>query len=177
MAGVCSRSRTTAPRLFLLSTRAGGVGITLAAADTVILFDSDFNPQQDLQAQDRAHRIGQSKPVLVFRLISSNTIESHILARAASKRKLEQLVIGEGKFNIAAVNQLMGGNGKGDKESLSNMAGVLLGSEGERIELVHKDDEIIPPDQLERLLDRSVSAELLKSLGLPTNSNLYSLKP
>lgn len=151
-----------APRLFLLSTRAGGVGITLTAADTVILFDSDFNPQQDLQAQDRAHRIGQTKPVLVFRLISSNTIESHILARAASKRKLEQLVIGEGKFNIAAVNQLMGkgGDSKGDKESLSNLAGVLLGSEGERIELAHKDDEIISPEQLERLLDRSVSSVL-----------------
>lgn len=136
------------------------MGITLTAADTVILFDSDFNPQQDLQAQDRAHRIGQTKPVLVFRLISSNTIESHILARAASKRKLEQLVIGEGKFNIAAVNQLMGSSSNGNnkqKESLSNLAGVLLGSDGERIELVGKNDEIISAKQMERLLDRSVS--------------------
>lgn len=138
------------------------MGITLTGADTVILFDSDFNPQQDLQAQDRAHRIGQTKPVLVFRLISSNTIESHILSRAASKRKLEQLVIGEGRFNIAAVNKLMGNSASGgskssgDKASLSSLAGVLLGSDGERIELAHKDDQIISDEQLERLLDRSV---------------------
>ena len=53
--------------IFLLSTRAGGLGINLTAADTVIIYDSDWNPQQDLQAQDRCHRIGQTKPVMVYR--------------------------------------------------------------------------------------------------------------
>lgn len=61
--------------LFLLSTRAGGLGINLTAADTVILYDSDFNPQMDLQAMDRAHRIGQKKFVRVYRLITENTVE------------------------------------------------------------------------------------------------------
>ncbi|OAL66313.1 SNF2 family helicase/ATPase [Trichophyton rubrum] len=85
-------------RIFLLSTRAGGQGINLTAADTVILFDSDWNPQQDLQAQDRAHRIGQTKPVIVYRLATRGTIEQTLLERAGSKRRLEKLVIQKGKF-------------------------------------------------------------------------------
>jgi SWI/SNF-related matrix-associated actin-dependent regulator of chromatin subfamily A member 5 len=60
--------------LFLLSTRAGGLGINLTAADIVIIYDSDFNPQMDLQAMDRAHRIGQKKQVRVYRLITENTV-------------------------------------------------------------------------------------------------------
>uniref|UniRef100_A0A665TP74 Proliferation-associated SNF2-like protein n=1 Tax=Echeneis naucrates TaxID=173247 RepID=A0A665TP74_ECHNA len=84
--------------LFLLSTRAGGLGINLTAADTVIIFDSDWNPQADLQAQDRCHRIGQTKPVLVYRLVTVNTIDEKILERASAKRKLEQMVIHKNKF-------------------------------------------------------------------------------
>ena len=61
--------------VFLLSTRAGGLGLNLQTADTVILFDSDWNPQMDLQAQDRAHRIGQTKKVLVLRFITNTEIE------------------------------------------------------------------------------------------------------
>uniref|UniRef100_A0A3P9J873 Proliferation-associated SNF2-like protein n=1 Tax=Oryzias latipes TaxID=8090 RepID=A0A3P9J873_ORYLA len=84
--------------LFLLSTRAGGLGINLTAADTVIIFDSDWNPQADLQAQDRCHRIGQTKPVVVYRLVTANTIDQKILERATAKRKLEQMVIHKNKF-------------------------------------------------------------------------------
>ena len=84
--------------IFLLSTRAGGQGINLAAADTVILFDSDWNPQQDLQAQDRAHRIGQTKPVIVYRLSTKGTVEQTLLEKADGKRRLEKLVIQKGKF-------------------------------------------------------------------------------
>ena len=68
--------------MFLLSTRAGGLGINLQTADTVILFDSDWNPQVDLQAQDRAHRIGQKKQVHIYRLLTADTIEEKILVRA-----------------------------------------------------------------------------------------------
>ena len=85
-------------KLFLLSTRAGGQGINLTAADTVILFDSDWNPQQDLQAMDRAHRIGQKRPVVVYRLATRGTVEEVLLKKAESKRKLEKLVIQKGKF-------------------------------------------------------------------------------
>jgi SNF2 family DNA or RNA helicase len=67
--------------LFLLSTRAGGLGINLTAADTVIIYDSDWNPQMDLQAMDRAHRIGQKNPVNVYRLVCENTIEEKIIER------------------------------------------------------------------------------------------------
>lgn len=79
--------------VFLLTTRAGGLGINLTTADTVILFDSDWNPQADLQAMDRAHRIGQTKQVKVFRLITLNAVEEKILERATQKLRLDQLVI------------------------------------------------------------------------------------
>ena len=82
---------------FLLSTRAGGLGINLATADVVILYDSDWNPQMDLQAQDRAHRIGQTKPVKVFRFITENTVEQRIIDRATKKLKLDALVIQQGR--------------------------------------------------------------------------------
>jgi chromodomain-helicase-DNA-binding protein 1 len=81
---------------FLLSTRAGGLGINLMTADTVVLFDSDWNPQADLQAMARAHRIGQQKPVSVYRLVSKDTIEEEILERARNKRMLEFITIQRG---------------------------------------------------------------------------------
>eukprot|EP01127_Copromyxa_protea_P014393 TRINITY_DN39_c0_g1_i1.p1 TRINITY_DN39_c0_g1~~TRINITY_DN39_c0_g1_i1.p1 ORF type:complete len:924 (-),score=242.81 TRINITY_DN39_c0_g1_i1:725-3460(-) len=82
--------------VFLLSTRAGGLGINLTSADTVIIYDSDWNPQMDLQAQDRCHRIGQTKPVCVYRLVTANSVEGKILAVANKKLKLERLVIEKG---------------------------------------------------------------------------------
>lgn len=69
----------TKKRVFLISTRAGGLGINLVTANHVVLFDSDFNPQIDLQAMDRAHRIGQTKTVYVYRLICKDTVEEKIL--------------------------------------------------------------------------------------------------
>lgn len=84
--------------LFMLSTRAGGLGINLASADVVILYDSDWNPQVDLQAQDRAHRIGQQKEVRVFRLITENTVEERIVERAEMKLHLDHIVIQQGRL-------------------------------------------------------------------------------
>ena len=77
----------------MLSTRAGGLGINLATADTVILFDSDWNPQADLQAMDRAHRIGQTKPVMVYRFMCEGTVEEKIIERAQKKLYLDAAVI------------------------------------------------------------------------------------
>lgn len=71
---------------FLLSTRAGGLGVNLTAADTVIFYDNDWNPTIDAQAQDRAHRIGQTKPVSVYRLITKATVEEKIVKRAKQKQ-------------------------------------------------------------------------------------------
>ncbi|KAL9635277.1 MAG: hypothetical protein Q9204_002680 [Flavoplaca sp. TL-2023a] len=78
---------------FLLSTRAGGLGINLMTADTVVLFDSDWNPQADLQAMARAHRIGQTKPVTVYRLVTADTVEEEVLERQKNKILLEQITI------------------------------------------------------------------------------------
>lgn len=82
--------------VFLLSTRAGGLGINLMTADTVILFDSDWNPQADLQAMARAHRIGQKNHVMVYRFLSKDTVEEEILERAKRKMVLEYAVISMG---------------------------------------------------------------------------------
>lgn len=82
--------------VFLLSTRAGGLGINLMTADTVVLFDSDWNPQADLQAMARAHRIGQTKPVSVYRLVSKDTVEEEVLERARNKLMLEFITIQRG---------------------------------------------------------------------------------
>ncbi|NXF28006.1 SMCA5 regulator, partial [Rhodinocichla rosea] len=84
--------------VFMLSTRAGGLGINLATADVVILYDSDWNPQVDLQAMDRAHRIGQTKTVRVFRFITDNTVEERIVERAEMKLRLDSIVIQQGEY-------------------------------------------------------------------------------
>lgn len=93
--------------IFMLSTRAGGLGINLATADVVIIYDSDWNPQMDLQAMDRAHRIGQKKQVRVFRLITDNTADVKIDERASIKLRLDKLVIQQGKLtdNTAAMKK------------------------------------------------------------------------
>ncbi|XP_014291998.1 ATP-dependent helicase brm isoform X3 [Halyomorpha halys] len=85
--------------IFLLSTRAGGLGLNLQAADTVIIFDSDWNPHQDLQAQDRAHRIGQQNEVRVLRLMTVNSVEERILAAARYKLNMDEKVIQAGMFD------------------------------------------------------------------------------
>uniref|UniRef100_A0A7N6AXP5 Chromodomain-helicase-DNA-binding protein 1-like n=1 Tax=Anabas testudineus TaxID=64144 RepID=A0A7N6AXP5_ANATE len=86
--------------VFLLSTKAGGVGINLTAADTVIFMDSDFNPQNDLQAAARCHRIGQNRPVKVIRLLARDTVEEIMYSRAVSKLHLTNTVIEEGRFSL-----------------------------------------------------------------------------
>ncbi|GAA5976220.1 hypothetical protein JCM11641_001086 [Rhodosporidiobolus odoratus] len=87
--------------IFLLTTRAGGLGINLVSADIVVLYDSDWNPQADLQAMDRAHRIGQTKQVYVYRFVTENAVEEKVLERAAQKLRLDQLVIQQGRAQQA----------------------------------------------------------------------------
>ncbi|GAA5956331.1 hypothetical protein JCM8115_001689 [Rhodotorula mucilaginosa] len=151
--------------VFLLSTRAGGVGLNLVGADTVIIFDSDWNPQNDLQAMDRAHRIGQTKPVLVFRLASANTVEQTILASATKKRKLERVVLGNDTLAGDAQDILnkakgkkTGGSTKKKDDAMRQLAQQLLQAEGERISLADAGAEILTDEQLNTLLDRSDNA-------------------
>lgn len=87
---------------FILSTRSGGIGVNLTGADTVIFYDSDWNPTMDAQAQDRCHRIGQTRDVHIYRLISEDTIEKNIFMKAQQKRMLGDLAIEEGNFNTTS---------------------------------------------------------------------------
>ncbi|XP_034993732.1 lymphoid-specific helicase isoform X1 [Zootoca vivipara] len=144
--------------IFLLSTRAGGLGINLTAADTVIIYDSDWNPQSDLQAQDRCHRIGQTKPVVVYRFVTANTIDQKIVERAAAKRKLEKLIIHKNQF-------------KGGKFGINQSKSCL--DPKELIELLQSRDydrevkgsreKVITDKDLELLLDRSDLIDQMKT--------------
>ncbi|KAL5594127.1 hypothetical protein BROUX41_001173 [Berkeleyomyces rouxiae] len=146
---------TTRPelRIFLLSTRAGGQGINLMAADTVILFDSDWNPQQDLQAQDRAHRIGQQNPVLIFRLATRGTVEETLLTSADAKRRLEKLIIKKGSLKTLtqSVSGQMGN--QLDKDTLRS----LLLKDGRVFEYAGGEDVLSDAD-VATLCDRSDEA-------------------
>merc|ERR1712042_422444 len=110
---------------FLLSTRAGGLGINLATADTVIIFDSDWNPQNDLQAQARAHRIGQKDQVNVYRLVTKGSVEEDIIERAKKKMVLDHLVIQRMDTSGRTVLGTAGGSDKNGqpfcKEELSSI--------------------------------------------------------
>ncbi|KRY73875.1 Lymphocyte-specific helicase, partial [Trichinella pseudospiralis] len=140
--------------VFLISTRAGNLGLNLMAADTVILFDSDWNPQSDLQASDRCHRIGQTKPVLIYRLVAKGTIDEMMVDRAHTKRKLEKLVIASGKFKFnKSVSEKLT-----EAELLEILSGNQLGSVW-----YSKDAEVLISDEdLKNLLDRSESAAIQK---------------
>lgn len=133
--------------VFLLTTRAGGLGINLTSADIVILFDSDWNPQADLQAMDRAHRIGQTKQVVVFRFVTEKAIEEKVLERAAQKLRLDQLVIQQGRAQQAA-------KAAASKDDLVQMiqhgASELFESKGTTGALGEKSD--LTDDDIDRIL-------------------------
>ncbi|PVH85858.1 hypothetical protein DL98DRAFT_451294 [Cadophora sp. DSE1049] len=91
---------------FILSTRSGGLGINLTGADTVIFYDLDWNPAMDKQCQDRCHRIGQTRDVHIYRLVSEHTIEANILRKASQKQMLDDVVIQEGDFTTDYFNKM-----------------------------------------------------------------------
>jgi ATP-dependent DNA helicase len=150
--------------IFLLSTRAGGQGINLTAADTVLLFDSDWNPQQDLQAQDRAHRIGQTRPVIVYRFATKGTVEEMLLEKADSKRRLEKLVIQKGRFrNLKA---------GGDAADFSELQALLSRDDGEHIDITSGKSLLTDAD-LAILTDRSPEAFVRAEKGLDTAGDFF----
>lgn len=155
-------------KIFLLSTRAGGQGINLASADTVILFDSDFNPQQDLQAQDRAHRIGQTRPVIVYRLATRGTVEENLLMAADAKRRLEKLVIRKGGFKSIGQKMDHGAQDDLDKEALRN----LLLKDGHVYE-TSGGDQILSDEDLVEICDRSDAAYEKATRGEGANAEGY----
>jgi len=128
--------------IFLLTTRAGGLGINLATADIVIMYDNDWNPQCDLQAEDRAHRIGQKKQVKVFRFITEDSVEEKIIDRATQKLRLDQLVIQQGR----AVQQ----NKAANKDELLTM--IRHGAST----IFSNANSTITNDSIESILQRSI---------------------
>jgi ATP-dependent DNA helicase len=157
-------------QLFLLSTRAGGQGINLTAADTVVLFDSDWNPQQDLQAMDRAHRIGQTRPVIVYRLATRGTVEESLLLKADGKRRLEKLVIQKGKFK-SLFDGVDGASKKlsaTEADALKGLLNIDGGQEWEKYDIA--DDKaggkLLTEKELAILTDRSDKAYERAEKGL-----------
>ncbi|TVU45339.1 hypothetical protein EJB05_04824 [Eragrostis curvula] len=130
--------------VFILSTRAGGLGINLTSADTCILYDSDWNPQMDLQAMDRCHRIGQTRPVHVYRLATSQSVEGRIIKKAFGKLKLEHVVIGKGQFEQT--------NAKPNVLDEAELLALLRDEQAEEDRMIQTD---ISDDDLLKLMDRS----------------------
>ncbi|KAJ8253989.1 hypothetical protein COCON_G00206010 [Conger conger] len=126
--------------VFLLSTRAGGLGLNLQSADTVVIFDSDWNPHQDLQAQDRAHRIGQTNEVRVLRLCTVNSVEEKILAAAKYKLNVDQKVIQAGMF---------------DQKSSSHERRAFLQAILEHEEQDEEEDEVPDDETVNQMIARS----------------------
>uniref|UniRef100_A0A673XTM6 SWI/SNF related BAF chromatin remodeling complex subunit ATPase 2 n=1 Tax=Salmo trutta TaxID=8032 RepID=A0A673XTM6_SALTR len=138
--------------VFLLSTRAGGLGLNLQAADTVVIFDSDWNPHQDLQAQDRAHRIGQKNEVRVLRLCTVNSVEEKILAAAKYKLNVDQKVIQAGMF---------------DQKSSSHERRAFLQAILETEEQNEEEDEVPDDETLNQMIARNEDEfELFMSMDL-----------
>lgn len=162
--------------VMILSTRSGGIGLNLTGADTVIFYDSDWNPTMDLQAQDRCHRIGQTRPVTIYRLISAHTIEESILEKARERKKLNNVVIRGGQFNTIATvgaGDIHGeeeegsrpAEGNTDEEARSAAAFALLTMKTDLRAFFHdmdEDAEIPDPsaaDEGSRLLEEMKGAE------------------
>ncbi|KAJ0068644.1 hypothetical protein NL108_010307 [Boleophthalmus pectinirostris] len=142
---------------FLLSTRAGGLGINLASADTVIIYDSDWNPHNDIQAFSRAHRIGQNKKVMIYRFVTRGSVEERITQVAKRKMMLTHLVVRPGlgsKTGSMSKQELDDILKFGTEELFKNeMEAVGENKDGEECNVIHYDD-----DAISKLLDRSQDA-------------------
>jgi chromodomain-helicase-DNA-binding protein 7 len=144
--------------VFLLCTRAGGLGINLTAADTVIIFDSDWNPQNDLQAQARCHRIGQSKAVKVYRLICRNTYEREMFDKASLKLGLDRAV-------LQSMNSSKAGNLENKDFSKKEIEDLLRkGAYGALMEDDNAGDSFCEED-IEQILKRRTQTIIIESEG------------
>jgi len=127
---------------FISSSRSGGVGINLTGADTVVFYDSDFNPQMDKQCEDRAHRIGQIRDVHIYRFVSQHTVEESMLLKANQKRSLDDLVIQKGEFDWRSLFNDEGAltNALGDFEDAEDRHAAAVATR-EEISLVGADED------------------------------------
>lgn len=154
--------------VFMLSTRAGGLGINLTSADTCIIFDSDWNPHADSQAMDRCHRMGQTRPVAVYRLLTSNSVDIEMMEKQVSKKKLERMTIAGGDFRKA------GRRSQGDMtfEKLQNLLQSDiqdLQGRGEDVE-----DVKISDDEFEMIMNRKRLFEGDNN-AIPLDGKMYTV--
>ena len=123
--------------VFLMSTKAGGMGINLACANKVIIFDQSFNPQEDIQAENRAHRVGQQRPVEVIRLVTRGTIEEQIYALGETKLTLDERVSGAG--NGSSNVEVDKGDEELEKRGMEIVKEMWLNGEGTGVNAEEKD--------------------------------------
>ena len=164
---------------FLLSTRAGGLGINLMTADTVILFDSDWNPQADLQAMARAHRIGQTKPVSIYRLVAKETVEEEVLERARNKLMLEFITIQRGVTDKDAkeLTDRMARVGKGVAEpSSSEDISRILKRRGEKMFLQSGNQKKLEELDIDSVLENAEEHETEQAEGIAADGGEEFLK-
>jgi SNF2 family DNA or RNA helicase len=157
--------------VFLLSTRAGGVGINLTAADTVIIFDSDWNPQNDVQAMARCHRIGQKKDVTIYRLITRRSFEAEMFERASRKLGLEQALLGTRQFDADGNEDAPSKLDAKEMETLLRQGAyaVLLDDDTEAVREFCEQD-------IESLLDSRAHVRVVEGQGQQTESWLNKRK-
>ncbi|KAK2049044.1 SNF2 family domain-containing protein [Colletotrichum somersetense] len=174
------------PRIlcFILSTRSGGLGINLTGADTVIFYDQDWNPAMDKQCQDRCHRIGQTRDVHIYRLVSEHTIEANILRKASQKQMLDDVVIQEGSFttdyfNKLSVRDVLGTEGNDLVDDAANAAmdrllgGVDSGpsrSVGEDLKQAEDQEDVEAAKAAEKELQED-DAEFQEKSGAPSGAS------
>lgn len=154
--------------VFLLSTRAGGLGINLATADIVILYDSDWNPQVDLQAMDRAHRIGQKKQVHVFRLVTDKSVEERIVQRAEIKLRLDKLIIQQGRLseqNKLGKNEMLEWIRHGAQEIFASERGEVTDEEIDEILEKSEERTKVENDKIEKLEEKELEGLTLDYSG------------
>lgn len=153
---------------FLLSTRAGGQGINLAAADTVILFDSDWNPHMDAQAEARCHRIGQTKPVITYRLLTAGSVEIDMMEKQISKKKLERLCVEGGDFRKA-------GERVGNSLTISRLK-QLLEDDVKDMGRNQRGKDEIDEEELSLIMDRNkVFVEGTDSMKITGEGKMYDV--
>ncbi|CAF3138384.1 unnamed protein product [Rotaria socialis] len=159
--------------IFLISTRAGGLGLNLMAADTVVLFNSDWNPMIDMQAQDRAHRIGQTKPVIVYRFIVRNTIDERVYKRACSKQIMEKLIVhDELKQGFDAYETVLSFDPQGEQAKSINLAELVEGITKIEQRTIITENDVISEEHIDRLLDRS---DLIEAMNCEEDKRINQL--
>lgn len=159
-------------QIFMLSTRAGGIGINLHSANIVIIFDSDWNPQVDLQAIDRAHRIGQKREVIVYRFVTEGSVEEKIVERAARKLKVDHLIMQRGKFNS-------GNEKEANKMGTNEVLNIIQHGAQEIIHTCDQEDEDMKAN-IDKIIQKSMKKteeieKQLKSIEDKFNLNNVSL--